>query len=175
MDDVRRRTVLAAAGGTAIAGKAATARAQAPPAPSSDAPRPGTESGRYETRIRALMARMTIDEKLGQLQQFAWTGDTGPGGGQTTAAEKAARRGRLGSVLNIYGARTTNTLQRMAVEKSRLGIPLIFGLDVIHGMWTTFPIPLGQAAAFDPAVAEWDAEVSAGRPAPTVCTGRSPR
>ncbi|MBU3868414.1 glycoside hydrolase family 3 C-terminal domain-containing protein, partial [Streptomyces sp. 4503] len=161
MNDVRRRTVLAAAGGAAIAGKAATARAQAPPAPTSDAPRPGPESGPYETRIRALMARMTIDEKLGQLQQFAWTGDTGPGGGQTAAAEKAARRGRLGSVLNIYGARTTNTLQRMAVEKSRLGIPLIFGLDVIHGMWTTFPIPLGQAAAFDPAVAVWDAEVSA--------------
>ncbi|GDY59052.1 hypothetical protein SVIO_096750 [Streptomyces violaceusniger] len=107
------------------------------------------------------MARMSIDEKLGQLQQLAWTGATGPGGGQTAAAEKAARGGRLGSVLNIYGARTTNTLQRMAVEESRLGIPLVFGLDVIHGMWTTFPIPLAQAAAFDPAVAERDAEVSA--------------
>ncbi|AUA09378.1 Periplasmic beta-glucosidase precursor [Streptomyces malaysiensis subsp. malaysiensis] len=161
MNDVRRRTVLAAAGGAAVAGKAATARAQTPPAPGAEAARPGREPGPYETRIQALMARMTIDEKLGQLQQLAWTGDTGPGGGQTAAAEKAARRGRLGSVLNIYGARTTNTLQRMAVEESRLGIPLIFGLDVIHGMWTTFPIPLGQAAAFDPAVAEWDAEVSA--------------
>ncbi|WNE94597.1 beta-glucosidase BglX [Streptomyces luomodiensis] len=161
MNDVRRRTVLAAAGGTAIAGKAATARAQGPPASADGARRAQAEPGPHEARIQALLGRMTVDEKLGQLQQLAWTGATGPGGGQTAAAEKAARRGRLGSVLNIYGARTTNTLQRMAVEKSRLGIPLIFGLDVIHGMWTTFPIPLAQAAAFDPAVAERDAEVSA--------------
>ncbi|MEU5271092.1 beta-glucosidase BglX [Streptomyces hygroscopicus] len=160
MNDVRRRTVLAAAGGTAVAGKAATARAQSPDA-SDAARRAGAEPGPHEAEVRALLGRMTVDEKLGQLQQLAWTGATGPGGGQTAAAEKAARRGRLGSVLNVYGARTTNTLQRMAVRESRLGIPLIFGLDVIHGMWTTFPIPLGQAAAFDPAVAERDAEVSA--------------
>ncbi|MFD8623195.1 beta-glucosidase BglX [Streptomyces hygroscopicus] len=160
MNDVRRRTVLAAAGGTAVAGKAAAARAQSPAA-SDAARRAGTEPGPHEAEVRALLGRMTIDEKLGQLQQLAWTGATGPGGGQTAAAEKAARRGRLGSVLNVYGARTTNALQRMAVRESRLGIPLIFGLDVIHGMWTTFPIPLGQAAAFDPAVAERDAEVSA--------------
>ncbi|MGY0021573.1 glycoside hydrolase family 3 N-terminal domain-containing protein [Streptomyces sp. YJ-C3] len=104
---------------------------------------------------------MTVQEKLGQLQQLTWTGDTGPGGGQTAETEAAARAGRLGSVLNIHGARNTNALQRIAVEESRLGIPLLFGLDVIHGFWTTFPIPLAQAASFDPEVSRRDAEVSA--------------
>ncbi|WP_107097182.1 glycoside hydrolase family 3 N-terminal domain-containing protein [Streptomyces sp. NBRC 110028] len=160
MNGVRRRTVLAAAGGTAIAGRAATgtAHARERPGPGEG---PTAEPAPYEAKVQALLGRMTVEEKLGQLQQLAWTGDTGPGGGQTAAAEKAARQGRLGSVLNIYGAKSTNALQRMAVEESRLGIPLVFGLDVIHGMWTTFPIPLAQAASFDPAVAERDAEVSA--------------
>ncbi|MFD7864917.1 glycoside hydrolase family 3 N-terminal domain-containing protein [Streptomyces sp. NPDC059783] len=115
----------------------------------------------YEDQVEALLGRMTTAEKFGQLQQLTWTGDTGPGGGQTALTEAAARAGLLGSVLNIHGAEHTNALQRMAVEESRLGIPLLFGLDVIHGFWTTFPIPLAQAASFDPAVAESDAEVSA--------------
>ncbi|MED7823069.1 glycoside hydrolase family 3 N-terminal domain-containing protein [Streptomyces chiangmaiensis] len=104
---------------------------------------------------------MTVREKLGQVQQLAWTGETGPGGGQTARAEAAARAGLLGSVLNIHGARHSNDLQRIAVEESRLGIPLLFGLDVIHGFWTAFPIPLAQASSFDPSVARRDAEVSA--------------
>ncbi|WP_055527700.1 beta-glucosidase BglX [Streptomyces alboniger] len=104
---------------------------------------------------------MTVEEKLGQLQQLPWSWDTGPGGGATKDVEDAARAGRLGSVLSIHGAKTTNALQRIAVEESRLGIPLLFGLDVIHGFWTTFPIPLAQAASFDPDVAKADAEVSA--------------
>ncbi|MFI8932090.1 glycoside hydrolase family 3 N-terminal domain-containing protein [Streptomyces sp. NPDC053474] len=104
---------------------------------------------------------MTVEEKLGQLQQLAWAWDTGPGGGATKDVEDAARAGRLGSVLSVFGAKTTNALQRVAVEESRLGIPLLFGLDVIHGFWTTFPIPLAQAASFDPAVTAADAEVSA--------------
>ncbi|MGW0082170.1 glycoside hydrolase family 3 N-terminal domain-containing protein [Streptomyces sp. NPDC003393] len=115
----------------------------------------------YEHEVKALLGRMTVEEKLGQLQQLTWTGDTGPGGGQTEEVERAARAGLLGSVLNLYGAAHTNTLQRMAVEESRLGIPLLFGFDVIHGFWTTFPIPLAQASSFDPAVVARDAEVSA--------------
>ncbi|WP_432043162.1 glycoside hydrolase family 3 N-terminal domain-containing protein [Streptomyces cadmiisoli] len=117
--------------------------------------------GPYEDKVKDLLDRMTIEEKLGQLQQLTWTGDTGPGGGQTEEVERAARAGLLGSVLNLHGAAHTNTLQRMAVEESRLGIPLLFGFDVIHGFWTTFPIPLAQASSFDPAVVERDAEVSA--------------
>jgi beta-glucosidase len=104
---------------------------------------------------------MSVEEKLGQLQQMSWNGDTGPGGGQTAQVEDAARSGMLGSVLNIYGARNSNALQRIAVEESRLGIPLLFGLDVIHGFWTTFPIPLAQASSFDPSVPAQDAEVAA--------------
>ncbi|MGW4386732.1 glycoside hydrolase family 3 N-terminal domain-containing protein [Streptomyces sp. NPDC004685] len=116
---------------------------------------------RYEDQVKVLLDQMTTAEKLGQLQQLTWTGETGPGGGQTAHIEAAARAGLLGSVLNIHGAAHTNALQRMAVEESRLGIPLLFGLDVIHGFWTTFPIPLAQAASFDPEVARRDAEVSA--------------
>ncbi|MFE2493280.1 glycoside hydrolase family 3 N-terminal domain-containing protein [Streptomyces scopuliridis] len=115
----------------------------------------------HESRIKELLGRMTVDEKLGQLQQLAWAWDTGPGGADTEAAEAAARKGLLGSVLNVVGAEAGNALQRIAVEESRLGIPLVFGLDVIHGYHTTFPIPLAQAAAFDPAVTETDGEVSA--------------
>ncbi|MGW6747179.1 glycoside hydrolase family 3 N-terminal domain-containing protein [Streptomyces sp. NPDC055006] len=115
----------------------------------------------YEDKVKELLGRMTPEEKLGQLQQLSWNGDTGPGGGQTDQAEASARAGLLGSVLNIHGAAHTNALQRIAVEESRLGIPLLFGLDVIHGYWTTFPIPLAQAASFDPETARRDAEVSA--------------
>ncbi|WP_326794487.1 glycoside hydrolase family 3 C-terminal domain-containing protein [Streptomyces sp. NBC_01808] len=117
--------------------------------------------GPHEGKVKDLISRMTVEEKLGQLQQLTWTGATGPGGGQTEEVERAARAGLLGSVLNLHGARHTNSLQRMAVEESRLGIPLLFAQDIIHGFWTTFPIPLAQAAAFDPAVVERDARVSA--------------
>ncbi|MCG5217037.1 glycoside hydrolase family 3 N-terminal domain-containing protein [Streptosporangium soli] len=116
----------------------------------------------HEDRIKELLGRMTTREKLGQLQQLSWAWDTGPGASAGTAqAETAAREGLLGSVLNVFGAASGNALQRIAVEESRLGIPLVFGLDVIHGYWTTFPIPLAQAAAFDPAVAEADGATSA--------------
>ena len=115
----------------------------------------------HEIRIKELIGRMSTEEKFGQLQQLAWAWDTGPGGAGTEVAEAAARKGMLGSVLNVVGAAASNALQRVAVEESRLGIPLVFGLDVIHGYHTTFPIPLAQAAAFDPAVTETDAEVSA--------------
>ncbi|AUH42564.1 glycoside hydrolase family 3 N-terminal domain-containing protein [Streptomyces sp. CMB-StM0423] len=117
--------------------------------------------GPHEGKVKDLISRMTVEEKLGQLQQLTWTGATGPGGGQTEEVERAARAGLLGSVLNLHGARHTNSLQRMAVEGSRLGIPLLFAQDIIHGFWTTFPIPLAEAAAFDPAVVERDARVSA--------------
>jgi len=111
--------------------------------------------------VRKLLARMTVEEKFGQLQQLTWNPDTGPGEGQNEAAREAAAEGRLGSVLNITGAKECNELQRYAVEESRLGIPLIFGLDVIHGFLTTFPVPLAQGASFDPDVVTRDAEVSA--------------
>ncbi|WP_030257590.1 glycoside hydrolase family 3 N-terminal domain-containing protein [Streptomyces violens] len=160
MQGMRRRTLLSAAGGTAMAGGLlGVGNAQAAAAPAArSVPR---ASGPYDQKIKQLMGRMTVDEKFGQLQQLPWTWDTGPGGGETKAVEDAARKGMLGSVFSIFGAKTTNALQKIAVEESRLGIPLVFGLDVIHGMWTNFPIPLAQAASFDPAVTVADAEVSA--------------
>ncbi|MFE6689123.1 glycoside hydrolase family 3 N-terminal domain-containing protein [Streptomyces sp. NPDC057743] len=169
MGELRRRSLLAAAGGTAAAAglaNAGAAQAQPPPRAARADAAPATETaprrpGPYDRRVDDLLARMTVEEKLGQLQQLPWVYDTGPGGPGTKAVEEAARKGQLGSVLNILGARSCNALQRIAVEESRLGIPLLYGLDVIHGFWTTFPIPLAQAASFDPRVAARDAEVSA--------------
>ncbi|HST52592.1 MAG TPA: beta-glucosidase BglX [Pyrinomonadaceae bacterium] len=110
-----------------------------------------------ERKIDALIARMTLEEKLGQLQQLG--GDVA--GHANPDLYDAAKRGVLGSTLGVRGARNTNDLQRAAVEGSRLHIPLIFGFDVIHGYRTIFPIPLGEAASFDPASAERAAYVAA--------------
>jgi beta-glucosidase len=110
-----------------------------------------------ERKVEALLARMTLEEKLGQLQQSG--GDIG-GKAQAPLVE-AARAGRLGSTLGVRGAQNANELQRAAVEGSRLKIPLIFGFDVIHGYRTIFPVPLGEAASFDPAAAERSAYVAA--------------
>src|SRR5215218_3046864 len=110
-----------------------------------------------ERRIDALLARMTLEEKLGQLQQLG--GDIN--GHANPDIYEIARAGKLGSTLGVRGARNTNDLQRAAVEGSRLKIPLIFGFDVIHGYRTIFPIPLGEAASFDPAAAERSAYVAA--------------
>ncbi|WP_172382395.1 beta-glucosidase BglX [Streptomyces sp. MNP-20] len=154
MRELRRRTLLS---GLSVVSGAAVAGGALSGTVAGAAPRPG----RRGREVEELLGRMTVEEKLGQLQQLAWAWDTGPGGGATKDVEDAARAGRLGSVLSVFGAKTTNALQRIAVEESRLGVPLLFGLDVIHGFWTTFPIPLAQAASFDPAVARTDAEVSA--------------
>src|SRR5215208_2734106 len=110
-----------------------------------------------ERKVEALLARMTLEEKLGQLQQSG--GDIG-GKAQPPLLE-AARAGRLGSTLGVRGARNANELQRAAVEGARLKIPLIFGFDVIHGYRTIFPIPLGEAASWDPSAAERSAYVAA--------------
>jgi beta-glucosidase len=121
--------------------------------------RPAARQARndIERRIDALIARMTLEEKLGQLQQSG--GDVA--GKANPDLYEAARAGRLGSTLGVRGARNANDLQRAAVEGSRLKIPLIFGFDVIHGYRTVFPIPLGEAASFDPAAAERSAYVAA--------------
>ena len=110
--------------------------------------------------VQALLERMTVEEKLGQLVQYSgeWA-VTGPA--VTQGGDSEIRAGRVGSYLNVYGAESTCTAQRVAVEESRLGIPLIFGHDVIHGFRTIFPIPLGEAAAWDPDLAERTARVGA--------------
>lgn len=126
---------------------------------------PGTEA-----RVESLLKRMTLEEKLGQLVQYNDTGDdpdaqagnqkpTDNGGvivaiNPVTAnhldAKQLAATGRMGSMLNTIGAARTDMYQHLAVDKSRLHIPLLFGADVIHGYRTIYPIPLGLASSWDP-------------------------
>lgn len=116
-----------------------------------------------ERRIDALLQQMTLEEKLGQLQMLG--GDaSGAYGGELP---ELARQGRLGSTLNVRGAGAVNALQKAAVEESRLKIPILFAFDVIHGYRTLFPIPLGEAAAFDPQAAEESAAIAAREAAAT--------
>ena len=100
---------------------------------------------------------MTLEEKLGQLQQL----DGEANGNFRPEHLDLIRKGLLGSTLNVRGAQRTNELQRVAMNESRLKIPVLFGFDVIHGYRTIFPIPLGEAASFDPSLAERSAAVAA--------------
>jgi beta-glucosidase len=101
------------------------------------------------SRVESLISRMTLAEKIGQLTMTACgMAVTGPTiAGDSTEAIKS---GAIGNLLNLVGAEVVRDMQRLAVEESRLGIPLLIGYDVIHGHRTLFPIPLGEAAAFDP-------------------------
>ena len=116
-----------------------------------------TQRSDVEKRIDALLAKMTLEEKLGQLQQLDGHAD----GKHRPEHVELVRRGLLGSTLNVRGAKLTNELQKIAVEESRLKIPLIFGFDVIHGYRTIFPVPLGEAASWDPAAIERAASIAA--------------
>lgn len=109
-----------------------------------------------ERRVRELLARMTLEEKIGQLAQV-------PSGGAHVPEHlrQAIRDGRVGAVINEVHAPTVNELQRVAVEESRLGIPLLVGRDVIHGFRTVFPIPLGQAATWNPTLVRDAAHIAA--------------
>ena len=105
-------------------------------------------------RVDALIARMTIEEKAGQLNlqndPFRWRPEgVNPGDTLDTNQEQTAadiRAGRIGALFNGVGAKTTRFVQELAVKESRLGIPLLFAADVVHGLRTTFPVPLGEAA-----------------------------
>src|SRR5256712_6968030 len=108
--------------------------------------------------IDSLLARMTLEEKLGQLNQLSV--DNQP----TPEQLELVRKGLVGSFFNLTGAAATRDAQHIAVTESRLRIPLIFGHDVIHGYRTIFPIPLGEAASWDPEAVEAAARV-AGREA----------
>jgi beta-glucosidase len=126
-------------------------------------------------RVENLLARMTLEEKVGQTCQYS---------GFQKEHEDLVKQGKVGSYLNVVGAENINGIQRIAVEQSRLGIPLIFGLDVIHGFKTIFPIPLAMASAWDPelikkaaaaAAAEASSEGLRWTFAPMVDVARDPR
>jgi beta-glucosidase len=113
-----------------------------------------------EKKVDELLRKMTLEEKVGQLVQYSAGQPTGPGTGRTDY-EDMIRKGEIGALFNITTARQVNAYQRIAMEQSRLHIPLLFGLDVIHGFRTEFPIPLGLASSWDPGLIEQTARVAA--------------
>jgi len=117
----------------------------------SSAPAPNAQlaAKALNQKVEALLKQMTLEEKIGQTVQYSAGFATGPSGSKLSYDELVAR-GAAGSLLNVIGAEHANHYQHIAVEKSRLHIPLLFGDDVIHGDRTTFPVPLGLAASWDP-------------------------
>lgn len=115
-----------------------------------------TESGgkTLDARVETLLAQMTLEEKIGQMNQISPWGEPGQ-------IADMVRKGEVGSILNVVDPVALNALQQVAMEESRLKIPLIVGRDVIHGFKTIFPIPLGQAASFSPELVEEGARVAA--------------
>ena len=105
-----------------------------------------------EEQALALLEEMTLEEKIGQMSQV---------GGGGPDLHQAIRAGQVGSVINEVNVEEVNELQRVATQESRLGIPLLIGRDVIHGFKTIFPIPLGQAASWDPEIVEQSAAIAA--------------
>ncbi len=117
-----------------------------------------------EAKVDALLSRMTLTEKIGQLNQYSVGAQlTGPGAkaGQDSVRYTQLMSGQVGSVLNLVGAAETEKLQRLVVENSRLGIPLLFAYDVIHGYKTMFPIPLGESASWNLALMQETAAAAA--------------
>jgi len=108
----------------------------------------------FDDRVESLLKQMTLEEKLGQMNQISPYGDP-------AQIADFVRKGEVGSILNIVDPVALNALQQVAIEESRLKIPLIVGRDVIHGFKTIFPIPLGQAASFNPQLIEDGARVAA--------------
>ena len=114
---------------------------------------PQDNNTEIENKVEALLQKMTIEEKLGQMNQLS------PWDFEELAAR--VRKGEVGSILNVVNPEEINNIQKIAVEESRLGIPILVSRDVIHGYKTIFPIPLGQAATFNPQIAEDGARVAA--------------
>jgi beta-glucosidase len=135
-------------------------------------------------RVETLLRQMTLEEKAGQLNQLSGKEfSTGPNSDNVRNIERDIRSGKVGSMLNIKGVKDTRRVQALALE-SRLHIPLLFGLDVIHGYQTVFPVPLGEAASWDLDAIEESAHIAAREAssagihwtfAPMVDIGRDPR
>ncbi|MBV8998072.1 MAG: glycosyl hydrolase, partial [Solirubrobacterales bacterium] len=135
-------------------------------------------AAQINANVNRLIGQMTVDEKFGQLEQ---AGPSKPDGSDLIPL---AEQGKIGSVLDLTGVDNINAVQKAAVENSRLHIPLIFGLDVIHGYRTMFPVPLGEASSWDPRQVARDESVSADEAAadgikwtfnPMVDISRDPR
>ena len=117
-----------------------------------------------EQKVEALLKQMTLEEKIGQMNQYSGFWDlTGPAPSNGDAAKKYEhlRKGYVGSMLNLRGVENVRKIQKIAVEETRLGIPLIIGFDVIHGYETLSPIPLAESASWDLEAIQKSAEVAA--------------
>ena len=117
-----------------------------------------------EDKVEALLSKMTLEEKIGQMNQYNGFWDvTGPApsDGEAEIKYEHLRKGYVGSMINVKGVKDVRAVQKIAVEESRLGIPLIIGFDVIHGFKTTSPIPLAEAASWDLEAIKSSAEVAA--------------
>ena len=117
-----------------------------------------------EEKVDSLLKLMTLKEKIGQLNQYTSRWEmTGPAPAIDNIQKELEqiKTGSVGSMLNVTGAEATREAQKLAVENSRLGIPLVFGYDVIHGYQTMFPIPLAEAASWEPELAKLSASVAA--------------
>ncbi len=127
-----------------------------------DSPAPNAQLAdkSLNSKVNALLAKMTLEEKIGQLVQFSSGTATGPGTGRESYDAMIAA-GQVGSLLNVADAKKANAFQHIAMEKSRLHIPLMYGFDVIHGYRTVFPVPLGMASSFDPALVQAAARMAA--------------
>jgi len=109
-----------------------------------------------DPELLKLVGKMSLEEKIGQMQQIS-----GRYGNLNDELKGEIKQGNIGSILNEVNVKTRNEIQRIAIEESRLGIPVIFGRDVIHGFKTIFPIPLGQAASWNPELSKEGARIAA--------------
>lgn len=121
---------------------------------------PAGEDLKMKTFIDNLMKKMTLDEKLGQLNLPA-SGDIITGAGSNNNISEKIKEGKVGGLFNIKSAQKIHDVQQIAVEQSRLKIPLLFGMDVIHGYQTVFPIPLGMSCSWDMTLVEKSARIAA--------------
>lgn len=144
---------------------------------------PAGEDQKMKTFIDQLMGKMTLEEKLGQLNLPA-SGDIITGAGSSNDIGSKIKNGQVGGLFNIKGVAKIRDVQKIAVEQSRLKIPLIFGMDVIHGYQTIFPIPLGMSCSWDMSLIEKSARMAAQEASadgicwtfsPMVDIGRDPR
>lgn len=144
--------------GSALASAQATAPATS--IPQTKGIETGIADPKLDARVESILRSMTLEEKIGQLVQYSAGQATGPGTGRTDYQDMIAK-GQIGSLFNVIETPLINEYQHIAVEKSRLHIPLLFGLDVIHGFRTEFPIPLGMASTWDPSLVERASRVAA--------------
>ena len=117
-----------------------------------------------DSKVADLLSKMTLEEKIGQMNQYnGFWNFTGPSpeGGDAKVKYEHLRKGLVGSMLNVRGVKDVQSVQKIAVEESRLGIPLLFGFDLIHGYKTVFPIPLAEAASWDLDAIQLSAQLSA--------------